>query len=339
VIDVLSEYRAYRARLADYQGFAHRAESLLGEALKTMSPKLQHYTVSSRVKEPVSLFRKLHGKVAEGKQQYLDAGLSAVNDRVGVRAIVATSEEAERVVDVACAVFDVEADAVDRKALTNPADALRYLGTHVSARLRDENRSELASDIADMVFEVQIHTLSETAWAVISHPLVYKPYGQRPHEVASKVFRSIALVSLFDSEVDQALKLQRASPDYAAVEMLRIIDPLFDPWRQSRTDDDLSLQILDAVRSTYGEGFDVDAFGDQMRTWVSTNEDKVNALLTQYIDLADTSPLLHQPEILVLIERLSAVKHQLRQAWLGNGLDISLLYDVADIIGDAYTQG
>lgn len=334
-VDVGSEYKAYRSMLAEYRAFADAAEKVLAEHLDRHRPKFLHVDVSSRVKEPISLYRKLLKKVSEKQEKYVDGGVSAIGDRVGLRIIVSCVAESEEAVTVVTEAFLVEPEGIDRKALSNRPDELRYLGIHVDAKLRQSDAEELHPAIKQMSFEVQVHTLSETAWAVISHPLIYKPYGTMPRAVASKVFRSVALVSLFDSEVDAAMELQRASPDYAAAQMLAVVDRLFEPWRHSATDDELSMTILDIVRPTYSTPFDLLAFTTYLESWVGEHNAHLAALLNQY-ETDERSPLIGQPEILVLIERLSNAKIQLRAEWSRSEFDLEVLFDIADVVGEPY---
>ena len=232
--DPIAEFHRYRQAFGSYEAFALRAASLLEAQLHSTRTKFEQ--VTSRPKEPISAFRKLVSKLTENSDRYVEHGFDALEDRVGIRVVVSTSAGAERVIEQVREVFEVAEEGVERKALTNPPDQLRYLGVHVMSRLRLSDQAGLWDEIASMTFEVQIHTLAETAWAVISHPVVYKPYGRPPpRDLAGKVFRGVALVSLFDSEVAAALTLQESLPDYAAVRMLRKLDTLFDPWRRRAT--------------------------------------------------------------------------------------------------------
>jgi ppGpp synthetase/RelA/SpoT-type nucleotidyltranferase len=334
-VDIASEFNRYRESYGLYEQFANHARNLVELRLKLRRPKYQYLDVTCRPKEPVSLYRKLVSKIAQNSKTYMERGLDAIDDRVGVRVIVSTLEEAEAAVASICDLFEADPNDVDRKSLTNPANELRYLGIHVMSRLRTEDRGAVDPSLANMRFEVQVHTLSETAWAIISHPIVYKPFGDLSRDVASRVFRSVALVSLFDSEIDQALKLQQTSPEFAAVQMLKVVDSLFAPWRTVPTDDELSLLILDVCKDTYPQPFSATDFTELIETWVHDNTERLKVVLGQILG-GPVEPLPTQPEILVLLERLSNARNKLRAVWVERRLDPEVLHRLAEATGDPY---
>jgi ppGpp synthetase/RelA/SpoT-type nucleotidyltranferase len=327
-----AEFERYRAARPAYEDFAGRAKEIMVRALDdTRTP---YQAVSSRAKEPISVFRKLLLKIGLGSEKYAEHGLNALDDRVGVRVVVATREDADRVVEIATRAFIVDEDMIDRKSLAAPPNELRYLGIHVPCVLREAARSGVDGAISSMTFELQVHTLAESGWAVVSHPIVYKPYGSPPsHELASRVYRSVALVSLFDSEVMESLRLQRESADYWAVQMLRTVDRLFEPWRSGPSDDDLSLVVLDVVCATLTANADIDEYQRSLESFVDEHRGHLDAILQPRMD---ANPLMTQPEILALVERIDRAKNVLRTAWRNHGLDDSLLCDLADSLGEPY---
>ena len=206
---------------------------------------------------------------------------------------------------------------------------------HTEASLRDENLSVSEQHLRGFDFELQIHTLAQHAWSVVSHPIVYKPIGtEPPRDVASRVFRAVALVSLFDDEVQAANEALQNEPGYESNRMLMELDRQFAEWRIGETDDGLSLQVLDIVRTAYSED-EVATFSTVIGSFVGSHRSPLDAVFKEYGPVSEDYPLLFQPESLAIYERLHNAKARLRASWLASPLPIAYLEDVAA----AFVQG
>jgi ppGpp synthetase/RelA/SpoT-type nucleotidyltranferase len=343
IVDPVVEFSAYRKSYQHYQEFSSYVETLLRGAFEEMHLKGR---ISCRAKEPRSLLRKLLVKTrhdAVGAQKYLDHGLDALDDRVGLRIVTESSIDSAAASLGVQQVFDVDPADIDEKALSGPPDKLKYLGTHLVAVLREVDAAGCPHPpFGNLRFEVQIQTLAESAWATVSHPLVYKPFGPPPsHALASKVYRAVALVSLFDSEVKQAMEMKISSPGYEAVRLLETLEPLFTPWSAGPSDDDLSLIVIDVVKAAYptiddGSGMvDVTATRSLLQNFATEYGPQLKAVFELHQD-NDHQPFLQQPESLMIAERLRNAKSVLRSCWLEGGLDLEWLENLAVAFGNPY---
>jgi ppGpp synthetase/RelA/SpoT-type nucleotidyltranferase len=327
------ELRRYRSQFADCRDFAAHLIDRIETCLRDAGCSFEY--VDGRAKEPASVFRKLLEKRRAGKEAYVAHGIEAFPDRVGVRVVTSCTEASEAVLEVLTGRFDLT-EPPDRKSINNKPNELAYLGIHLVATLRSADLTSVANPVAAMRFEIQIHTLAEHAWAVASHPMVYKPFGEPlPDDVAGRVYRAVALVSIFDSEIQRAMTDHSKSPTYAAAGMLKAVDQLFARWRTEDSNDDLSTTVLDILKETYPQPFDLEAFKTAVNGFVEENADALDIIFEAHRNDGEEL-LLWQPESLVLAERLHNAKFGLRSVWVRNNLDPGWLDDIATAFGEAY---
>ena len=166
--------------------------------------------------------------------------------------------------------------------------------------------------------------------------MVYKPFGAPPEpEIASRIYRAVALVSLFDEEVATVRSAVKSSPEYLPAQMLEVLDREFVPWMLEPTDDETSLDVLAALLPCYREE-EIAGFDALISIYVRENRVRLNAIFSQYQVVADDYVLLFQPEVLAISERLSNAKAQMRQAWVTAGLPFEILQEVSSALGSSY---
>jgi putative GTP pyrophosphokinase len=293
-LDLRAVREGYKTEYPVYKDLAQRARNLLSAALTERGLKVD---VDGRPKEVSSFLRKAIRKHAEKPSEYADP-LNAITDKAGIRAVVETRDDAELVRGVVEELFD-SFDFEDTASRLEPHE-LGYLGWHLQARLRDTDLAPSDQHLRGRQFEIQIHTIAQHAWSVVSHPIVYKPLGSQPPPlVASRIFRAVALVSLFDEEVSAVQQILRESPDYFPNQMLTAVDELFVTWVRDQTDDQLSLQVLGIVQHAY-RAEELTHFRSTMDEFVREKRADLDVLYGQYEDTSDDYPLLFQPESLAI---------------------------------------
>lgn len=142
------------------------------------------HSVKSRVKSFPSIFEKIVRKKYK-------PDLFSCTDVVGIRVICLYPSHVDSIADLLRRQFNV-LEVVDKRPQSDP-ERFGYNSVHLLCKLRDTLRSTLPeyAPFADVVFEVQIRTILQEAWAEIQHRLVYKSKVAAPNEVK----RIIALLS------------------------------------------------------------------------------------------------------------------------------------------------
>ena len=158
---------------------------------------------------------------------------ASTNDLAAARVVVALSEEVDRLGDLIEAEFD-NAKRVD-VGLRLDVDQLGYLGIHyeVEPRIHSLAPGE-EDDLVGRVFEIQLHTKAQNAWASVEHPMLYKPVGRTPsREIQRRVNRAVALVELFDAEIRQACEAMKSEPGYEQTVLLQHLQRVVPDARAS----------------------------------------------------------------------------------------------------------
>lgn len=309
----------YREQYAAYKEMVGRVEADLKVALADLSEKPM---VSGRAKDPAHFVLKALKKFDEEPERYADP-LNAMPDKAGVRVIVSHLDGVTEVLDRITAAFDVI--DVDDKRSRLSANELGYLGCHVQVRLLD---GRLGPDrhLATLECEIQIHTRAQNAWSEVSHPLLYKPVGgPPPFELESRIMRAVALVSLFDDEIDAARERIMSDPQFRPAAMFDILQKAAIDWRRGDGGDvEVSLWVLRVLELTYSdEELHAENFKQLIADFIEGHRAELDVVYGLYP--AGALDLLDQPEAVAVYERLVNAPKALRAAWQDSDLPLEFL--------------
>ncbi|RNE49466.1 GTP pyrophosphokinase [Corynebacterium alimapuense] len=172
--------------------------------------------VVARVKEWPSLKAKARKRNPDGTPLYPDPWTD-IHDVIGVRVITFQSTEIPLVIGVLRQWFTVDR-SVDKTAETRVAGGFGYGSHHLVLRIDEKSADiEELAEYQGVVFEVQVRTVLQHAWAEFEHDIRYKR-GQE--ELDPRVDRAFALaaglIELADQQFDQIITLQ--NPDTSPAE-------------------------------------------------------------------------------------------------------------------------
>jgi putative GTP pyrophosphokinase len=174
------------------RGFSEACERLTKQILS--SENLRVHSVTSRVKERP----KLEKIKREGKD-YRDLG--TITDVVGVRIITHFEDDVDQIGKVIEREFYIDKDnSIDKRKALDP-DRFGYLSLHYISMIRAD-RCKLIEykQYAGLVFEIQIRSILQHAWAEIEHDLGYKSGSAIPAPVRRQFSRLAGLLELADTE-------------------------------------------------------------------------------------------------------------------------------------------
>lgn len=272
--------------------------------------------VSARAKEVDSLLRKLVFK-------YGTDDVTRATDRAGARVVVHLPGDVRRACEVIRRTFEVVKE--ERTADRYEADQFGYRGVHLDAIV-----AGLPFDTGKMIgvtlCEVQVRTVAEHAWSVLSHLLAYKSPGddQLPYEMKRRIHRLVAIVELFDQEARGAHDQITGRPEYAVHKLIYDIERLHHrvTGLLRRCDADLTAEL-----ATLYQGDPSAAVSH----FVDTNMEKLRTVFAAYDE--SISPLMRRPEALVLWERLEHDAVALERRWAETGYPQVLLENMATVWG------
>jgi GTP pyrophosphokinase len=296
---------AYREEQPVYERLAQYMEEQLRTRLKE---EAVHATVTSRAKDVESFVAKalIGGRYENAMEQ--------IADKAGVRAVVIYEEDVDRVEGICRELFHVRGREQKLDALAYNESG--YLAVHLDTVLRDGEAEGDRAEFGDRRVEIQIRTMAQSAWAEVSHEQLYKPAVEVPDSLKRRIYRLVSLVELFDSEVSGFLQEARETEGYAEAQALVPLQKLlltFDS--RLRPDRQLSLLMAAAIVPLYGRQ-PPDVFPEVIEPWLHDEKrNEVANVLGQAAELDNPNPLLRQPEIFLILERLENDRRHLQDAW------------------------
>lgn len=298
--------------------------SVLREAL---GPAGLAPTITSRAKDLASFRQKIALKGYDDPWQQ-------VTDKVGVRAVVERASDVDRihqaiVNDGRLTIYDVTDKRAELKV-----DALGYSGLHLDVYAPAE-----AEDSEPVPCEIQIRTVAQDAWSVVSHKLVYKPHVELPVSEKRAIMRLVALMELFDGEVERVMEKAKSIgaldvPAHAPDGLIDLVAAHYARFEDTPGHPELSRLVLEAVGSAIAAD-GVDNYAHELQAFVDQHRQPLQNLYDDYgprSAMATSSDyvLWSQPESLAVLESLEHRQHRLKAAWLEAGLPTAWLRSLAD---------
>ncbi|WP_224278497.1 GTP pyrophosphokinase [Nocardioides lacusdianchii] len=307
-----------------YERAGRAVVSVLREAL---GPAGLAPHITSRAKDLASFRQKIAVKGYEDPWRQ-------ITDKVGVRAVVERAGDVDRihqalVDDGRLAIYD----RTDKRAQLQ-FDSLGYSGLHLDVYAPAEE-----GDTERVPCEIQIRTVAQDAWSVVSHKLVYKPHVELPDTDKRAIMRLVALMELFDGEVERVMDKAQSlaaleAPAPAPVDLLELVTAQYARFEDTPGHPELSHLVLEAVGSALAAD-GVDDYVRKLRTFVDEHRQPLQSLYDDYgprSAMATSSDyvLWSQPESLAVLESLEHRQHRLKAAWLEAELPVAWLRSLAD---------
>lgn len=189
--------------------------------------------------------------------------------------------------------------------------------------------------------EIQLRTEAIDLWSRMSHKLLYKPGLTPPPDVRRSLYRLIALVELFDLEVERGVEAMAQHPELArSSHLLNTAEQIYRTFTDHPYSTDLSHEVIDTVVRTIDN---TAAYSEQLTQFTERFRERLERAYAEYgptsvLFLKHNRYLLaSQPESLIIFERLSQVRSRfdLHIAWKNSELPDSMITDMAQIWGVA----
>jgi ppGpp synthetase/RelA/SpoT-type nucleotidyltranferase len=297
---------AYEAEYEDYKKLARFAERHLQDSIKAAG--LYTMPVTGRAKDPISF-----GVKACVGRKYTNP-LHQITDKAGVRVMVIYERDVDATVDVVKQTFSCL--KVERKLDALDYDENGYLGTHLDVQLTADQAAGEFATLAGRTFEVQVRTMVQSAWAEVSHAQLYKPPADVPNELKRRIFRLVALAELFDSEVEAFRREAQQTEGYreaATVVGLAVRMATLGSTRSPNRQ--LTSELTAAIVPLYDRS--PEEVITAVERFIDDNECGLRTIIGEAEELTakDVNPLLVQPELPMICERLEHDRVRLEHAW------------------------
>ncbi|MBI9015490.1 MAG: hypothetical protein JEZ08_24865 [Clostridiales bacterium] len=182
----------YQINVDKCKYFTNKIHALLQELLS--SQNIDYLVVESRTKDIKSIKEKLDRK------KYKDPEKEML-DIIGIRVILFYQKDLSKIEKLISDEFIIDLDNSMKKKDAYKESEFGYLSDHYICKL---NGKRLAltewCNYSDMHFELQVRTVLQHSWAVLSHKTEYKKDYEVPRELKRKLFRLASLIELADEE-------------------------------------------------------------------------------------------------------------------------------------------
>lgn len=222
-----------------------------------------------------------------------------------------------------------------RKAADN-VDRLSYPRLHIQAVMAGQ---ETDPDGTPYECEIQLRTEAVDLWARMSHKLLYKPGVAPPADVSRSLYRLVALIELYDLEVERGVQAMSAHPELArSNQLLDVTEQVYRTFTDHPYSRDLSHEVVDVLTQAIDDETD---YSEKLTRFA---EDFRERLERAYADYGPTSAhflahgrylLASQPESLIIFERLTNARFRLQTTWEEGELSETMLTDMASAWGTA----
>jgi putative GTP pyrophosphokinase len=158
-----STIKQYISNQENYRTLVDYVDYLLHKSIENY--KIKIHSITNRIKEIDSILKKM-------RRKHLSNPFEEMHDVVGFRVVCLFLEDLDeigRIIKKEFRIFD-ENNKVHDKEL----DIFGYMSLHFKAKLRESFEEPPNQSIKEIPFEIQVRTISQDAWASISHYLDYK---------------------------------------------------------------------------------------------------------------------------------------------------------------------
>lgn len=186
-----------------YAGYSSTFQTLIGRLetrLKSCISVSSLLTYKSRVKGFNSYYRKLLRNLPENIGSSSD--LPTITDIIGIRIICAFLHdlvEVEKILQTGFSVYEVERKGADRTFRE-----FGYESTHILLAIPEDLKENLNLPHG-LIFEIQVRTILQDAWAEVEHELVYKsefsPFDLPLKRKLASINASLSLADIIFQEI------------------------------------------------------------------------------------------------------------------------------------------
>ncbi|MGW3733177.1 hypothetical protein [Streptomyces sp. NPDC005148] len=308
--------RRYLKERPSYETLAKRIELALQRSLAEAHISC---SVESRAKTVSSFVKKALTKPYEDIWE-------ETTDKAGVRVIFEHPGDLERGLQIAQEIFPDSA-LEDERFKEGAEQKLSYPKTHLLVRVLD---SELSPDY--MGCEIQLRTAAQDLWSRMSHALLYKPLATSSPVVRRSLYRLLALVELYDAEVERAMTDMESNPAFEESQLLHSAEALYHEFVASDYRLDLSQEIIPVLLKVINAP--ILTYVKTLEEFSKDNRAKLAEFFRDYgpesaSGLAGQNILASQPECIIIFELISRRPEALRAKWENGPLPEDWLSEIS----------
>ena len=254
-------------------------------------------------KEAISILRKLKKKNVKKAYTYSD-----LTDKLGVRVICNYQEDIPKIQEIIKSNFFEH--GFENKGENLEHDVLGYTSYHYDLIFK----KHIDSKINSLIFELQLRTINQHAWACTAHELSYKQDIELPKELKRKVYRLLALYEIADNELSSVNIYITTHEDFPIYNCFKKLEKQFYKLAKSSFDREQSINSLKSIISflTVAE---LNIFIQHFDTFMDINYERIGNIFTEYLNNFNYSYIIMQPEIIFVWFLLEKCEFKLKENW------------------------
>ncbi|MEA4939913.1 MAG: hypothetical protein VB091_10055 [Christensenella sp.] len=246
--------------------------------------------ISSRVKETDSLLKKIVRK---------NSLYDSIHDKVGVRIVVPFKKQMNEIDTIICQLFKDE--------LRKREDMSEKLGEAIFGY--QSIHYDICKRIGEIEYfcELQLRTICQNNWSELSHTLAYKTEIELPLDIKRELNALSAVFELADNQFQLINNLIEGLPDANPIRLINYLEPFFYSNIGAEYDRELTAYFLKDIQIAYDNEnpkLKIDSF-------IAKFEQRVIDVVKSNSD----NLYFTQPEIVIILERLSNSKYSFIDFW------------------------
>lgn len=207
---------------------------------KGLFTKELHPEISYRTKEIQSLIKKI-----QKKQKTKEYGYNDLRDKLGIRIICPFTSDLDIVDSFLKENFIIRKE--EKKKEKIDFNKLDYQSNHYDVSVKEEI---IAFD-KDFIFEIQVRTMNQHAWANSAHILYYKQDIELPDEMKHRIYRLLSLYELADEEFTKVNDYLKGKKDDLIYNLLRRLEGKLYKYAETDFDREISINNLTILLSFF----------------------------------------------------------------------------------------
>lgn len=208
--------KIYNSNQSKYNQVREEALFIINNFISNSNIKI--HSIQSRVKEFASLIKKAEGlEILEESKVF-----EQITDIVGVRIICLFISNIDQLSQLVRKNFIVIKE--DNKLDGSDISSFGYFSVHFIVKLSNEYKGPRYDNIKEVVFELQLRTISMDAWANISHYLDYKSEVEIPKDLKRDFHALSGLFYVADTHFEMFFKSKMEQSQLAEKEIKEHIE-------------------------------------------------------------------------------------------------------------------
>lgn len=266
--------------------------------------KEMHPEISFRTKEIQSIIKKIQRKSKERPYTYDD-----LRDKLGVRVVCPFLSDLDIVDSIIGTSFTVR--KIEKKKEQIDFNRLDYQSNHYDVSIKTDI---IDFDDSDFIFEIQVRTMNQHAWANSAHILYYKQDIELPDEMKHRIYRLLSLYELADEEFSKVNEYLKSHKNDIVYALLRKLEGKVYKYALTDFDRELSVKQMKSILNFFTSEEQI-KIENEIEDFIKENNTKIQHIYDDNRNRYAEISFLTQPEIFVVFWGLTYRRFSITDNW------------------------